>query len=142
VTYNYNSNGDDWTGTCSAGSSQSPIDIDGGDATETSGQSFTFNLSSVPSTAFMESWANQRYTATRTDGASFGTVTGYLPGSSSAVSFSCYRYEFHSPAEHEFDGDSFDLEMQIICYTSTSITTNNYAIYVNLYDKGDEDSFI
>jgi carbonic anhydrase len=47
---------------------------------------------------------------------------------------------FHAPAQHEFDGDSFDLEMDVHCPASTG--TVNHSQFLFVYDKGDSDTIV
>jgi carbonic anhydrase len=101
------------------------------------------NLSEIPADRFEETWDDMLYSAYRADWTYFGTVTAYTPGSSTvATTYYCYSNDFHSPAEHELDGDSFDLENQIWCSSSSTVETNYAAVFVTLYDSGDSNAFV
>jgi carbonic anhydrase len=65
-----------------------------------------------------------------------------IPDSETVVSFDCWRVEFHVPAEHELDGDTFDLEMQVYCTPVSGSVVSFPARLVNLYNEGSEDIFV
>jgi carbonic anhydrase len=70
-------------------------------------------------------------------------MTVYRPGTNTKVLYSCYSYDFKAPAEHTMDGDTFDLEMQLYCYTNEISDTSQYAIFSTFYyEDGDDDEFI
>jgi carbonic anhydrase len=143
VAFGYNDGGDTWTGTCSSGSLQSPIDIDSSDTVDTADtQMIIRSLVGFSGSDFTESWDDGRYTVRRTDGASYGSIVAYPPGSISPVTYKCYTYEFHAPAEHTFDDDEFDMELQMVCRdnSSTSTANYNYAIFAWVQDDGGDAS--
>jgi carbonic anhydrase len=73
------------------------------------------------------------YTIRRTGKDQIACFFADLPGTSTLLTEMCESIRFHTPSEHELDGDSFDLEMHYICY---GITTGTYAIFSWLFEKG------
>jgi carbonic anhydrase len=96
VHWNY---GEAWTGVCSTGKSQSPIDLHG--------------QTGFAPRVQMEYWP----TAGRMTNNGHTIELSYEPGSKLIVDEKHYalkQIHFHHPAEHQLDGKSFPLEMHLV----------------------------
>lgn len=135
-TWNYNNKGSDWTGTCSTGALQSPIDVDPilspCDNSMVLGLSFeegeqTFTLIDTEN-AFKGITSASSLYATDIN----GLLTGYR---------SLY-FELHAPAEHKLEGEEFDLELIIYYYITDffaekGLTNKTYAAVSILFEVDD-----
>jgi carbonic anhydrase len=119
--------------------SQSPINIKGDDASVATGV-ISRSISSFNTSELTKSSLNGVYTVSRSS--AIGVMTANLPGTTTSVQWTCTSFVFHAPSEHELDGDSFDLEMQAWCTSSTSTSGGNVAAFAWLYDEGTTDQWI
>lgn len=133
LQFSYSSNGADWTGTCSTGQEQSPIDVTVLKGTcqqdmvldiEWNTQSISTQLLKGDTTISANGNWGHLY-ATTVD----GTLYGY-----DGVSF-----QFHAPAEHQIEGGTFDMEMQFLFTMKSEFTgyTRNTAIFSILFQIND-----
>lgn len=108
ATWNYNSNGADWTGTCASGTSQSPINlptssmslVDGGAA-------FSFDSNSFSGTRTY----SDGYKLIVNDFNIMHTTTNI---NSKVQDWTSAQFHFHAPAEHEVDGTLHAAEVHFV----------------------------
>ena len=125
LQWGYNKGGDDWTGTCASGASQSPVDLsDAKDSPDWFGD-LKFNYTSVEAGHYVS-------------GFNFAYLVGGLKGTLTAPSlnkteakthatqdFYAQGLLVHSPSEHKRNGKQYDLELQIF-HTQTANDTFPY----------------
>ncbi|KAL4481475.1 hypothetical protein ABPG74_007564 [Tetrahymena malaccensis] len=107
TTYNYKSGGSDWTGTCSTGQNQSPIDIS--NIQGTCDNSMTIDVSLYNQNVQTSVVKDQSGLSSAGD---FGSlyakdINGILIG------YEATQLQVHIPSEHTVDGSGYDVELQI-----------------------------
>jgi len=136
--YNYNNDGNDWIATCSNGTLQSPIDIEGIKGTCTNTMVFDLNLNTtVLNFTIVNNGMNLSTNAT------FGTFYG-TDINGNLIGYDCKTMAFHAPAEHILDSSPADLELQFFCtckkeFNSTAIN-NGYDAAVVAIQFFDDDT--
>jgi carbonic anhydrase len=135
----YAQNGADWTGTCSTGTAQSPINVAGYTEVAESDGYAPITLSLTSSSTFTKEVAGRNYKIT----GSFGSMTA-LDVSKASYSYSCTGFNFHAPAEHTLDGHQYALEMhyKFSLLTSSTSTVYNLAYLIVFFEEGSENSFL
>ena len=106
--FDYKNRGDDWTGICANGTSQSPID-------------FNFSNSKLWSPFYFFQSLKDNNIMTYTDmdwNIRLQGMSGYIYTIeaytiTNGLRFSINYVDFHSPSEHQINGQTYDLEMQI-----------------------------
>ena len=54
--------------------------------------------------------------------------------------YNVLQFHFHSPSEHTFDGDHYDLEMHIVHQNAEKTEYAVVAIYFDVDEGGDEEN--
>jgi len=102
--FTYSSNGADWTGVCSSGREQGPIDVNSYDEVDSSDMGYApVEVAFTPTTAFQWGHEGREYSFA----GSFGSMKV------ANVTANCVQFHFHSPSEHYLDGTQFPLELHI-----------------------------
>ena len=128
ASYTYNSMGSDWTGDCSTGTEQSPINI----------YQFVKDESNVKVSFSYNTLNTQGYFSDhnyQVDGA-WGDMTFTKSGTGTVAS--AIQFHFHGPSENALNGYLYDLEMHIV---HADANGNLFVIGV-FYEEGDSSSFI
>lgn len=128
VGVSYTNQGTDWTGTCASGSLQSPIDIDSNTATCDESMQFDITFSTSINLTVANVGTTLQVTPTTASELSELYVTdinGLLTG------YSGQSFIFRAPSEHEIDGDSYDLELQIVHNISSTFASKGLTIFTS-----------
>jgi len=132
VAYNYNSQGLDWTGTCSSGVEQSPINLAQSSSTVDSGESLYLELG-IQKAEGTGGFTDDSY---KVEGA-FGSVIA--KSNSTQTTLTIGSFHFHAPSEHTIDGSNHDLEMHSILNDSDE---QLYGVIGILFKTGSSNDFI
>jgi len=140
----YTTSGADWTGTCSTGVRQSPIDID--TSVGPCDSSMVFDLTFADGAQLIQLLDNDETIRGATTASTlYATdVNGLLTG------FQSVQFHFHAPSEHKIEGDSYDLELHFVhnitsLFATKKATTRTYAVVAVLFqvdDTADSHPFI
>jgi len=136
--FNYASQGRDWEGMCATGEYQSPINIDTNSGSCDNSLALDIAFSTAGSFSVVDTGTtlkadvalSQLY-ATDID----GILTGY----------NAQYFVFRAPSEHQIEGNSYPLEMQIVHYINSfsaqkGQTNKNYAIVSILFELSTTDN--
>jgi carbonic anhydrase len=150
-----NYNAQPFTGTYCNSGYQSPVDVDDNDEVDDSDdyKLATSMTGAAAGSVIIDTTSDvNRYQFSVTNGASFGSITAYQPILSAAqdkpvggTTYSCDSGEVHMPSEHQKDGDTMDVELQIYC--DAVVSTDSAAGYSDdlvlafLFDEGEESDF-
>ena len=131
-TYDYENNGDDWSGTCFDGEFQSPVDITtaGVDKPEYN-ELIWSDLGDLSSKRINND--NERVYI---DQPSSGSELNYVDTSGDETTFSFDYMQIRTPSEHVIDGVRFGMEIQFYFVKSD---TEKAAIAIFLDDDADSD---
>jgi carbonic anhydrase len=105
--WDYFEGGDDWTGICASGSSQSPIDLKDSIVTKITSEDDKYSVTLNLVGDFTAEWA-QGDTGSLGISGSFGSVK------INDKTISVTNFHFHSPSEHTINGDYLDIELHFI----------------------------
>lgn len=132
VAYNYNSQGLDWTGNCSSGVEQSPINLVQSSSTVDSDESLYLELN-VEKADGTGGFTADSYKVEGT----FGSVVA--KSNSTEDTLTIGSFHFHAPSEHTIDDSNHDLEMHSILTDSNG---QRYGVIGILFKTGSSNDFI
>jgi len=136
ISFNYAQQGKDWTGICSHGKHQSPINIDTKHATCDSHLRLDLNfiqglhVFNTTSNGYSLSVHDEVSSLTATD------IEGHLFESTA------HEFHFHSPSEHTLNGKQFDLELHIVHQANKEAHHSVIAILFEVNDNAKPHPFI
>jgi carbonic anhydrase len=139
-SFEYFHNGEDWTGICATGTSQSPIDIV--DSTEVdNGDGYSpLSTTYVAVSNFDSDVEGHNYKLI----GGFGTLTAVDVAKTGNYTYAAIQFHFHAPSEHKLDGVEFALEVHIVhaLVPSSAVNPLNYAVLSVLFTEGEENAFL
>lgn len=106
--YNYLQSGADWSGTCSTGTEQSPVDIVVKDVSKTSIKAEVTMEKNEIVTKLVD-----KTTTLQMDG-EWLTMT-VTKGDNYKRTYKAAQFHYHSKSEHTINGVRFDMEMHVVC---------------------------
>jgi len=133
--FGYGLQGADWTGTCATGGLQSPINIDTNSGSCDNSLAFDISFSSAVNITMSDEGTMMKGTGEISQ--IYATdINGLLTG------YTAQYFVFHAPSEHQIEGNSYPLEMQIVHYINPLFaqkaqTTFTYAIVSILFELSD-----
>ena len=119
--WDYSKQGYNWSGTCLAGSSQSPLNIIPYIATNITSANTSYwylSLNYTDTTVINSNFSTNLYGFNFNLGLNFNIFQNFgtiqlISGSSTTI-YQCNNISFHSPSEHLINGIQYPLELQII----------------------------
>jgi carbonic anhydrase len=138
--FEYFHNGDDWTGTCATGTSQSPIDITGYTDVDKSDGYSPLTLSYLPVSGFTRDTEGHNYKLT----GGFGTLIAVDVDKTGNYTYAVGQFHFHAPSEHVLEGVEYPLEIHIVhtLVASSAVNPLNIVGLSVLFEEGQENAFL
>ena len=138
--FSYVDNGEDWTGLCATGASQSPIDIAGYSKVDSSDAYTPLTFTYLPVTTFTRDIEGHNYKLL----GSFGTLSAANVDKTGNYTYAAMQFHFHAPSEHTLDGIEYALELHMVHALVASSAGNplNLAVLSVLFEEGPENAFL
>lgn len=136
----YSQNGADWTGVCKSGTTQSPIDVQGYTAVDTSDGYSLLSISYLTLSGYTKTVEGKSYKYT----GNHGSLTAIDSAKISNYTTIGTSMSIHAPSEHYVDGRQYPMELHIQYepVSSTNASPYAYTIIVVLFEEGAENSFL
>ena len=131
---NYTNGGDDWEGTCSTGTSQSPIDLEISDLADLETAYYNREFPNIDGDEIQ--YLNGKLDTFYDEGIVNYTIKG------ETSQWQTQQFHFHAPSEHMINGEHEEAEMHFRCVRPDDNTTYlQFAILLDLDDSVEDNEF-